>query len=481
MSNVVETALVAKDQTRQAVQTALTNYRSLRAEMKVTGEAFRQAGALASSLGSDALGSLIGGVAGSTLAVRQITAELGKSTAAMVALGAAGAATGASISEFISGLIEGKGLQQSREKLTLYQIQNDAVMEQLHGVNSLAAAEQEVNNKLRERKATIDNLKAFSDFEKSTALLEAQKSADSQIFNLRKKNLGELQRLIEAGNEKYLAGLQTIADFEQRVKNDAFEKNMVRLDAQIEAITRYNQAETEGAKGAAELAAEMQINILDGAASTRAQLDLDYQHRMEQIGQLQLTESEAIRLVLLASEEASKRKRQLALQEASQQLQATASLFGSLASLSAAFGKKTFKLTQALRIAEAIVNTASAVTNALASPAPWPVPLLFAAAAAAAGAAQIAVIAQTKPPQAHGGLDFVPQDQTFLLSRGERVVQPEQNVALGAFLDDWQNGGGAAGGRSVHVTVMLSQDVLLDTVAQASRDGRLMIDARAVA
>lgn len=44
---------------------------------------------------------------------------------------------------------------------------------------------------------------------------------------------------------------------------------------------------------------------------------------------------------------------------------------------------------------------------------------------------------------AHGGLDYVPAESTYLLDKGERVLSPNQNSDLTKFL---QNGGGGGGG-----------------------------------
>jgi hypothetical protein len=56
--------------------------------------------------------------------------------------------------------------------------------------------------------------------------------------------------------------------------------------------------------------------------------------------------------------------------------------------------------------------------------------------------AQVAQIAKQKPPTAHTGLDFVPREQTYLLSKGERVVQPQANRDLTEFLQSENRGGG---------------------------------------
>lgn len=64
----------------------------------------------------------------------------------------------------------------------------------------------------------------------------------------------------------------------------------------------------------------------------------------------------------------------------------------------AALKLQQWKAEQKSKETQAVINTALAVVNALAT-APWPVDIAMAAAAAATGAAQIAVIAGQKPPQ----------------------------------------------------------------------------------
>lgn len=79
---------------------------------------------------------------------------------------------------------------------------------------------------------------------------------------------------------------------------------------------------------------------------------------------------------------------------------------------------------------------------------------------------------------AHGGLDYVPSEQTFLLQKGERVVQPKQNERLTSMLDDYEGGGG--GGRMIHVSIMMDGNTLFSAIGNASRDGRLIIAAKGV-
>jgi len=91
--------------------------------------------------------------------------------------------------------------------------------------------------------------------------------------------------------------------------------------------------------------------------------------------------------------------------------------------------KIAFVAYKAFMVAQTIMNTAAAVVAQLANPTPY-VGIALAAMAAATGAIQVAKIISEPMPQAHGGLEYVPQDATYKLSKGERVLAPKQNEAF---------------------------------------------------
>ena len=186
----------------------------------------------------------------------------------------------------------------------------------------------------------------------------------------------------------------------------------------------------------------------------------------------QLTEQQAARRVAAEKQEAQAR-----LQIQQTFLGAMGGLFGALAGLAQTFGKKGFLAWKAFSIAQAIVSTAAGVSRALAEW-PWPFSTVVAGLVAATGAVQIATIARTQPQgQAHAGLENVPREGTYLLSAGERVVQPEQNAMLTRFLNN-QDGGGSR--QPVHHHLYLEGREIAEFISDASRDGRLIIDARSV-
>ncbi|MBX9636511.1 MAG: hypothetical protein K2Q45_03060 [Nitrosomonas sp.] len=69
---------------------------------------------------------------------------------------------------------------------------------------------------------------------------------------------------------------------------------------------------------------------------------------------------------------------------------------------------------------------------------------VFAGVALAAGLARVANIASQSPGGGafHGGTDYVPKEQSYLLDRGERVLSPRQNQDLTSYLQDRKASGG---------------------------------------
>jgi len=96
--------------------------------------------------------------------------------------------------------------------------------------------------------------------------------------------------------------------------------------------------------------------------------------------------------------------------------------------------KKMAKVRKALAIANVVRNTAEAVMVAAKS-APLPFNLPAIAQAVALGAAQLGTV----KGQAHDGINNIPSTGTYLLERGERVVDSRLNTDLSGFLNA-QNG-----------------------------------------
>lgn len=99
--------------------------------------------------------------------------------------------------------------------------------------------------------------------------------------------------------------------------------------------------------------------------------------------------------------------------------------------------RRQFERNKAIGLAEVAVNTAIAVSQALATP--FLIPFIL-----AQGIAQAAVIAAQQPPVFHKGTDFAtasgnPREFGAVIERGERIIDADTNRTYKADLDDVHN------------------------------------------
>jgi len=104
--------------------------------------------------------------------------------------------------------------------------------------------------------------------------------------------------------------------------------------------------------------------------------------------------------------------------------------------------KAAFVVQKAAAIAQATLAIQAGMAEAAKNP--WPANLAAIASVAAATAGLISNIAAVG--MAHDGIDSVPQDGTWLLQKGERVMTNQTSAKLDATLDRIAAGGAAAGG-----------------------------------
>lgn len=119
--------------------------------------------------------------------------------------------------------------------------------------------------------------------------------------------------------------------------------------------------------------------------------------------------------------------------------------------------KALFAMSKAFNVAQATLNLQGAIIGALNAPDGVTVPQKFAnmAAVAAAGVQLLSSITSiTMAGQAHAGIDYIPREGTWLLDRGERVVDSRTNADLKQYLRN--NAGSSSGGGSISVNVPLS-------------------------
>ena len=204
---------------------------------------------------------------------------------------------------------------------------------------------------------------------------------------------------------------------------------------------------------------------------TSDSVNTQYQDRQNQInarderGEFELPELERFELLEAAKQEhldnmwAMEQDHALKQQSLDEQLKNSRiaiqeNAFGAMTSIAGMFFGKNSKMQQAAFIMERTYATQKALMNVketysntfnAISAIPLVGPYLAMPAAIAASAIQIAQaagIGSIATPSvsgiAHGGLDYVPKESTYLLDKGERVLSPRQNKDLANFMANGQ-------------------------------------------
>ena len=151
-----------------------------------------------------------------------------------------------------------------------------------------------------------------------------------------------------------------------------------------------------------------------------------------------------------------------------QRVQGMRQMFGGMLSLAETFGGRHTAIFKGFAVAEALMNTYAGASRAFRDW-PYPISLGVAGIVTAQGLAQVAQISSMG--SAHAGIDSVPQDQTIVVQRGERIIRRDQNEDITAALTE----GGGRGGvpETIVVRVELDGRQLGESIVDLKRDGFL--------
>ena len=191
-------------------------------------------------------------------------------------------------------------------------------------------------------------------------------------------------------------------------------------------------------------------------------VDADFHARRAEQQEQALARQRETQAAFLAEREAARVREHQSAIEAERQLMAARlesnlRFFQQIAQASETHHRSTARLAKNLGIAQALLATYLATNNALAGP-PFPFNLAAAALVLAQGLANVRQMRAVNLGRAHGGLDFVPQEQTFLLNRGERVLAPDQNRDLMDFLRRQTGPGGSNAAPQINITIQGGAD-----------------------
>lgn len=183
---------------------------------------------------------------------------------------------------------------------------------------------------------------------------------------------------------------------------------------------------------------------------------------LERFELLELAKQEHMDNMWAMEEDYALKEKTLSDQMQDAKLQNYGNTMGAMAGLLGAFAGENNRVSQMMfaaqkgyALAQIFMNNKVALSEAWASaPFPYNVP---AVAMAALETGALAAAAQAITPSfsgiAHGGLDYVPKEQTYLLDKGERVLSPNQNKDFTNFMQGNQNSGGGVGEINIVVSV----------------------------
>ena len=259
---------------------------------------------------------------------------------------------------------------------------------------------------------------------------------------------------------------------------EGFEQAAINSQAKLVGLISTVGQNAETAKGAlkeikqaADEVAQIQVQTAqqqDNSAAVEAAAQRTAEIKAAELEQIQLAHSPA----LLHEQQYQDQLTAEAAKRTQQRVQAVHTTFGTLSTLMASSSKKMFNTGKAASIASAIMSTHAAVVESFKNAGGFPWGIAPAAAMLAQGMMQVQNIkSQQFSGQAHSGLDNVPSEGTYLLQKGEMVLDPgtSQQVRNNAI----------GGDKNVNVTFVLPTDEYLKEGLQRHRGliYSLMVDA----
>jgi hypothetical protein len=293
---------------------------------------------------------------------------------------------------------------------------------------------------------------------------EARKAAEALgAYNSALKNLMSIApaRVTDRykADEEYLRAIQNAGGDENKIRQAVQARNDTLARIEAEEASKVKPISLRADNSADQLAREQEMitkrleMLVVGWGTEEEKLAahlIRNQDLINQANEKKVIDDETHKILMLgAEEEYQKRIQSLRDKTNTMALRSTASMFGSLQSLTESFGKKNTALSKAFGISQALINTYVGVTQALRT---LPPPASYAAAAAtlAQGLAQVASIRSVSDTGKGGG--------------GASSSSGAMTSAANS-----SSGGGQTGGNSVYVNLQgqtFGRDQVRDLVKQ---------------
>ncbi|EJG0013000.1 hypothetical protein NV104_002643 [Vibrio parahaemolyticus] len=290
---------------------------------------------------------------------------------------------------------------------------------------------------------------------------------DANIIELNKKKAADEKAVVFAAESDKLRLKRTFATTEAAEREAALEQELLQIeeyrgqDGVSEEMILNKKADIRRKYRAAEL--EEQLAWMESDAERNVIIaEENLEQLREQLTANQITKDEFRQQELIAETELNEAKRALKYEELGMIADAMSGIHG-LAKEGSAAQKILFAAEKAATIAQMSMkmeeSAMAASNNVLNNPIHKLSPDGGVTAANAAamqerikGGLAIAKVVATSVGQFHGGIDEVPDNASYILKRGERVVQPEANKDLTRFLNESKNGASTG----VHVNAPLN-------------------------
>lgn len=460
MANVAEVIFLGTDKTSPVAKKIATSIKETSAEMKGLGHVFDQTGKIVSLFGNTQLAGVITQLDSTLMSMTGLTKEVAKSKAGMVALGAAATAGGFAIGSALRKYIPFFNEVDKMEQAAMESRSSNIIQLQTLMQSSPIRAQEKMDLAIIQEK--IDAI------EKERIGLLSVLGIKKQLSAGQENELFQLQRLKDATLSRQGRELTDRQQGAVDRADSVVASNMLRTDPEGTSAGRQMLAEIELNQKLRQLEKERELLAEEDFLAAKEELNRNYYAKVA-IAEGERYDEMKRRMDL-------ERKQRANINQA--MLSGTSQMFENLATAAQASGKKGFLAFKVFSTAKAIVDTYTAANGAYSAMAsiPYIGPALGAAAAAAAIAAGMANVAaiNSQKGQAHAGMDYIPREGSYNLERGEMVLDPGTSEAV-------RRAAVGGGGGAVTVIVNLDSLPILKMINQASRDGRLTINARAVA
>ncbi len=300
---------------------------------------------------------------------------------------------------------------------------------------------------------------------KRKALIEA--NADNFYNSIMGMSPVDALQALAASKEIYNQSLEDLqAQYDQRLISH---QDYLQRKADLEAAYSAREGATKGLadRKFGELSSSIGgFAFEEEFANQTAEADRQYQSDKDNINKAGLPEEQRMKLLEQAERKHKKTLIDIENQAANARLSIVGDMFGGMTSAlqmfgleNTAIGKTMFAAQKGAAIAQATIDTYAAANKALAS-APAPMNYALAAGAVARGIANVAQIKSTSlDGMAHDGIDNIPREGTWLLQKGERVVDDRTNGDLKEFLSNQKSGESNVAPIEVHAPLTIQGNV----------------------